>query len=86
MSACEVVVISACMLTVRVMLAASGPDGLVTVPVEVNVHVVPESEPLYVLEPPVRVTVVDGTALTSVGSEAFWSRDSAYERPASASP
>ena len=46
MSACVVVVIWACMLTVRVMSAAPGPDGFATVPVEVSVQVVPESEPL----------------------------------------
>ena len=46
MSACVVVVIAACMLTVRVMLLASGPDGFATVPFEVSVHVDPESEPL----------------------------------------
>ena len=38
-----------------------------TVPLDVNVHVVPESEPLYVVDPPVSDTVVEGTALALVG-------------------
>src|SRR5687767_11342928 len=86
MSACVVVVIAACMLTVRVTFAACGPDGFATVPADVSVHVVPESEPLYVVEPPVRATVVDGTLPAFVGSAAFWSRESAYDSPVSASP
>ena len=77
MSACVVVVIAACMLTVRVTFAAPGPEGLVTAPVDVSVHVVPASAPLYVVEPPVSATVVDGTLPAFAGSAAFWRRESA---------
>jgi hypothetical protein len=52
---------AASMLAVRVMSAAFGPEGFVTVPVPVSVHVVPESEPTYVTVPPGIETVVDGT-------------------------
>ncbi len=77
MSACEMVVICAWMLAVRVMFPACGPEGFVTVPLPVSVHVVPESEPEYVAVPPVRVTVVDGTALASYGSDAACRRETA---------
>ena len=48
-----------------------------TVPLDVKVHVVPESEPLYVVDPPVSDTVVEGTALALVGSEVFRSLENA---------
>jgi len=65
MSACVVVVICAWVLTVRTTFAALGPEGFTTVPLDVSVHVVPDSEPLYVVDPPVRETVVEGTAPVS---------------------
>ena len=77
MSACVVVTICAWVLTVRTTLAADGPVGFVTVPLDVKVHVVPESEPLYVVDPPVSDTVVEGTALALVGSEVFRSLENA---------
>ena len=71
MSVCVVVVICACMLTVRTTLAAPGPEGFATFPFDVSVHVVPDRDPLYVVVPPVSDTVVDGTFVVLYGSAAF---------------